>query len=429
MTYEEATKFLFEQLPMYQRQGKAAYKADLQTTLLLDKYFEHPHKNYKTIHVAGTNGKGSVSHMLASILQQAGYKVGLYTSPHLKDFRERIKIDGKQIPQNNVVRFVEEHSNIIDKLEPSFFEMIAVMAFDYFKQERVDVAVVEVGMGGRLDSTNIISPDLSVITNIALDHTYFLGDTKAQIAKEKAGIIKADTPVVIGERGTETDVVFNRIARERNAQLIDATSLYQIPFSTFSADEKQIMQVYSNGEVRYSDLKVSLLGWYQKKNIITVLAACKTLVGLNYKIENRDIYNGMEKVQSSTGLLGRWQIVDRNPRVICDIGHNEAGIKAVVEQIENTPYKKLHIVWGMVNDKDTDAILALLPTKATYYFTRAAIPRSLDEKLLMEKAKQFNLKGYCFPNVKESLEKARKLSTPNDLIFIGGSTFIVADIL
>jgi len=429
MTYKEATQFLFEQLPMYQRQGKAAYKADLKTTLLLDKYFEHPHRQYKTVHVAGTNGKGSVSHMLASILQQAGYKVGLYTSPHLKDFRERIKIDGKLIPEESVTRFVEEHSSIINKLEPSFFEMTAAMAFDYFRQEKVDVAVVEVGMGGRLDSTNIITPDLSIITNISLDHTAFLGDTKKQIAIEKAGIIKPNIPVVIGESDTETDDVFRNIAAECNSTLVNATTVFQIPFSTFSADEKQIMQVYSNGEVIFSDLKVSLLGWYQKKNIVTALAACKTLAELGYKIDNTSIYKGLEDVQSSTGLLGRWQILDHNPRVICDTGHNEAGIRVVIEQIKNTPYKNLHIVWGMVNDKDTDAILSMLPTKASYYFTKAKISRSLDEKLLMQKAQKFNLKGNRYPNVKTALNEARKNSIHNDLIFIGGSTFVVADIL
>ena len=429
MTYQEATQFLFEQLPMYQRQGKAAYKADLQTTLQLDEYFEHPHRHYKTIHIAGTNGKGSVSHILASILQQAGYKVGLYTSPHLKDFRERIKTDGKPIPETCVTEFVEKHSDIINKLKPSFFEMTAAMAFDYFKQEGVDVAVIEVGMGGRLDSTNIITPDLTVITNISLDHTSFLGNTKKQIAIEKGGIIKKNTPVVIGESDTETDEVFKKIAAEQNSQLTDATALYQIPFSTFSADEKQIVQVYSNGELAYRDLKVSLMGWYQKKNIVTVLSACKKLIEKGYKIDKSNIYKGLEEVQSATGLLGRWQTLGHNPRVICDTGHNEAGIKAVVEQIKNTPFKNLHIVWGMVNDKDTDTILAMLPTDATYYFTRASIPRSLDEQLLMQKAKKYNLKGDSFSNVQKALNEARKISTPNDLIFIGGSTFIVADVL
>jgi dihydrofolate synthase/folylpolyglutamate synthase len=307
--------------------------------------------------------------------------------------------------------------------------MTAAMAFDYFKHEKVNVAIIEVGMGGRLDSTNIISPDLSVITNISLDHTAFLGDTIKQIAAEKGGIIKPNTPVVIGERDTETDEVFRSIATERNALLIDATSTYQIPFSAFSADEKQIVQVYSNGEMAYRDLKVSLMGWYQKKNIVTTLTACKTLIELGYKIDNTDIYKGLEEVQTATGLLGRWQTLGHNPRIICDIGHNETGIKAVIEQIKNTPYKNLHIVWGMVNDKDTDTILALLPTEATYFFTRASIPRSLDEKLLLQKAEKYNLSGSHYPNVKTAIKEARKISTPNDLIFIGGSTFIVADAL
>ncbi len=429
MTYEEAIQFLFEQLPMYQRQGKAAYKADLETTLLLDKYFDYPHKHYKTIHIAGTNGKGSVSHILASILQQAGYKVGLYTSPHLKDFRERIKTDGKPIPKNNVIRFVKNHSDIIYKLKPSFFEMTAAMAFDYFKEENIDIAVVEVGMGGRLDSTNIISPDLSVITNIGLDHTYFLGDTKTLIAVEKAGIIKYNTPVVIGETDTETIEVFRSVAKEKKAPLIKADQLYQIPFSTFSMDDKQIMQVYSNEKIVFKDLKVSLLGWYQRKNVITTLAVCKTLIEQGYKIDETNIYKGMEAVQSSTGLQGRWQILGQNPRTICDTGHNEDGIKAVTEQIKNTPYERLHMVWGMVNDKDLDSILSLLPPNATYYFTKARIPRSLDEKLLWQKAKKYNLKGNYYPNVKTALTEARKHATPNDLIFIGGSTFVVADIL
>ncbi len=429
MTYEKAIQFLFEQLPMYQRQGKAAYKANLQTTLLLDEYFEHPHRHYKTIHIAGTNGKGSVSHMLASILQQAGYRVGLYTSPHLKDFRERIRINGKPIPKSNVIKFVEQHSDIINNLEPSFFEMTAAMAFNYFKEESIDVAVVEVGMGGRLDSTNIISPSLSVITNISLDHTYFLGNTKTQIAAEKAGIIKNDTPVVIGETDIETIEVFKKISKECNAKLICADKHYQIPYSTFSADNMQIMQVYTSGEIVLRDLKVSLMGWYQKKNIVTTLAVCKTLIEVGYKIDEKNIYKGMEVVQSSTGLMGRWQVLDHNPRIICDTAHNEAGVKAIIAQIKSTPYKKLHIVWGMVNDKDIDSILSILPTDAKYYFTKAKIPRSLDEQLLLQMAQKYNLTGNSFPDVKLALNEARKISTSNDLIFIGGSTFIVADIL
>jgi len=429
MTYEEATQFLFEQLPMYQRQGKAAYKADIKTTILLDEYFDHPHKNYRTIHIAGTNGKGSVSHMLAAILQEAGYRTGLYTSPHLKDFRERIKINGKPIPEHDVITFVTNHRKIIDKLHPSFFEMTAAMAFEYFKNEEVDVAVIEVGMGGRLDSTNIISPDLSIITNISLDHTQFLGSTKPLIAKEKAGIIKSGTPVIIGETEDETIDVFRDIAGEKNAPLTQADKIYSIPFSTFSQDNKQIMQVYSGNKIAFKDLKVSLPGWYQKKNTVTALTAVKALKNAGYKIEDQHIYSGLENVHESTGLLGRWQIIGHNPRIICDTGHNEAGIKEIVYQLKNTPYKHLHIIWGMVNDKDTDAILPILPKDATYYFTRASIPRSLNETTLMKEAKKYGLTGKTYPNVKVALDSAKKISDPNDLIFIGGSTFIVAEIL
>jgi len=429
MTYEETTKFLFEQLPMYQRQGKSAYKANLNTTLELDKYFDHPHTHYKTIHIAGTNGKGSVSHMLASILMQAGYKTGLYTSPHLKDFRERIKVNGQKIPEAEVVSFVEENKNIIEKLKPSFFEMTAAMAFEYFRKAKVDIAVIEVGMGGRLDSTNIITPEISVITNIGLDHTQFLGNTKALIAKEKAGIIKQNIPVVIGETDPETIEVFRERAKEKNAPLIQADKLYRIPFSAFSHDNKQIMQVYSGDEVKHKGLKVSLSGWYQKKNTVTVLATTEALKTKGYKVEKEDIYRGLENVQEETGLLGRWQIIGHNPRIICDTGHNGAGVREIVEQLRNTPYQNLHMIWGMVNDKDITAVLKMLPKDAVYYFTRASIPRSLDERILYEKAQKFGLKGKHYPDVKTSLNEAKKNATPNDLIFIGGSTFIVADII
>jgi len=429
MTYEETTQFLFEQLPMYQRQGQSAYKADLHTTLELDKYFDHPHKHYKTIHVAGTNGKGSISHMLASILIQGGYKTGLYTSPHLKDFRERIRVNGQKIPEADVVSFVEENKNIIGELGPSFFEMTAAMAFEYFKKEKVDVAVIEVGMGGRLDSTNIITPDLSVITNIGLDHTQFLGSTKALIAKEKAGIIKQNIPVVIGETDPETIGVFQQTASGKNAQLIQADKMYRIPFSTFSHDNKQIMQVYSGNEIKFKDLKVSLLGWYQRKNTVTVLSAVDTLTQNGWKIERNHVYKGLEDVRQATGLSGRWQVIGHNPRTICDTGHNEDGVKEIVEQIKNTPYKNLHMIWGMVNDKDITAVLKLLPKDAVYYFTRASIPRSLDEKALRAKALELGLKGENYPDVKTALNEAKKNATPNDLIFIGGSTFIVADII
>ena len=429
MTYQEATEFLFEQLPMYQRQGKSAYKADLTTTLLLDKYFGHPHKHYKTIHIAGTNGKGSVSHMLASILQEAGYKTGLYTSPHLKDFRERIKINGQPIPEHDVIYFVTHNRKIINELHPSFFEMTASMAFELFKNEKVDVAVIEVGMGGRLDSTNIISPDLSIITNIGLDHTQFLGNTKALIAKEKAGIIKNDTPVVIGETQPETIEIFINAAKEKNAPLIQADKIYRIPYSTFSSDDKQIMQVYSDDKIAFKNLKVSLSGWYQSKNVVTALAACKILEEKGYYITETGIFKGMESIQETTGIQGRWQVIGHNPRIICDTGHNEDGIKAVVDQIKNTPYEKLHIIFGTVNDKDITTILSLMPKNAEYYFTKAQIPRSMNEIKLWQTAKKYGLTGDHYPDVKTALAEAQKNVSPNDLIFIGGSTFIVADAL
>lgn len=429
MTYEEATQFLFEQLPMYQRQGKSAYKADLKTTIELDDYFKHPHKNYKTVHVAGTNGKGSVSHMLVSVLMQAGYKTGLYTSPHLKDFRERIKINGIPIPKKEVISFVSDHVDIINKLKPSFFEMTAAMAFEYFRKENIDIAVIEVGMGGRLDSTNIITPDLSVITNIGLDHTQFLGNTKQLIAKEKAGIIKPHIPVLIGETDNETKDVFIEIAEQKEAPLSFAGEMYNIPFLAFSADNKQIMQVHSKEELVFKDLKVSLSGWYQRKNTVTALASIEILKSIGYNIERSHIYDGFENVRESTGLLGRWQIIGSNPRIICDTGHNEDGVRAVVEQIKNTPYRNLHIVWGTVNDKDIHKILSLLPKDAKYYFTKASIPRALDEKILWQKAAKEGLKGNFYPDAVTALNTAKKEATPNDLIFIGGSTFIVADIL
>ncbi|NPA35330.1 MAG: bifunctional folylpolyglutamate synthase/dihydrofolate synthase [Chlorobi bacterium] len=429
MTYKEATAFLFEQLPMYQRQGKAAYKADLKTTLLLDEYFGHPHKKYKSIHIAGTNGKGSVAHMLASVLQRAGYKTGLYTSPHLKDFRERIRVNGICVPKEYVISFVTDNSNIIRQLKPSFFEMTVAMAFEYFKNEKVDFAVIETGLGGRLDSTNIISPELSVITNIGLDHTRFLGNTKKLIAKEKAGIIKPHTPVVTGETDPETIEVFRTVANKNSSPLIQADKLFSIPYSTFSADEKQIMQVYSNDKVVFSNLKVSLTGWYQKKNTVTALASISELIHAGYSIKTEHIYSGFENIQEITGLAGRWQIIGHNPKIICDTGHNEDGIKAVTEQLKNTPYKKLHIIWGMVNDKDYNTILKLLPRDALYYFTRASIPRSLDAETLQHEAKKHGLYGNYYPDVKTALSEAKKNASPNDLIFIGGSTFIVADVL
>ncbi|WP_430812100.1 MULTISPECIES: bifunctional folylpolyglutamate synthase/dihydrofolate synthase [unclassified Carboxylicivirga] len=429
MTYKETLNFLFAQLPMYQRIGQAAYKADLSTTLALDQYFDHPHKQYKTIHVAGTNGKGSVSHCLASVLQTAGYKVGLYTSPHLRDFRERIRINGAMIPEQKVTAFVDKHQEIITRLQPSFFEMSVAMAFDYFRDENIDVAVVEVGMGGRLDSTNIITPELSVITNIGKDHTAFLGDSLGQIAAEKGGIIKNEVPLVVGQTQTETCKVFKAIAKERGTSILFADEQYKVSTATLALDDRQVFQIFKGQDVAYVDLKLDLLGNYQSKNIVTVLSSIDQLRRKEFDIKQDHVYQGLNNVVKNTGLLGRWQYLGYNPRIICDTGHNKDGIRMLVEQLLNTPHQKLHIVLGMVNDKDHEAVLKLLPQNAKYYFTKAAIPRSLAENQLKTMAATAGLIGDAYPNVNKAIEAAKKNATPNDLIFIGGSTFIVADAL
>lgn len=429
MTYQETLNWLFEQLPMYQRQGKAAYKADLNNTLELDKYFNHPHRKFKSIHVAGTNGKGSVSHMLASILQESGYKVGLYTSPHLKDFRERIRINGKMVSEDFVVQFVEKHHEKFEEIKPSFFEMTVAMAFDYFEKEKVDVAVVEVGMGGRLDSTNIIQPDLSVITNIGFDHTAFLGNSLAEIAMEKAGIIKKDVPVIIGETQKETEQVFKSIAQERQIQIYFADQDYFVDYAMLSVDNKQIFNIRNSDSIIYQNLKLDLLGNYQSKNIKTVLRSVDVLRQLLYEIDKESVYAALENVMGNTGLLGRWQILGVNPTIICDTGHNLEGITEVLKQLNQTPYEDLHFVFGVVDDKNIDKILEILPEKATYYFTKANIPRALDQNLLKEKANKYGLKGNSYEKVEIALKNAKKNAKYNDLIFIGGSTFVVAEVV
>jgi len=429
MNYKETLDWLFNQLPMYQRQGKAAYKANLDNTLELDNYFDHPHRKFKSIHVAGTNGKGSVSHMLASVLYESGYKVGLYTSPHLKDFRERIKVNGTMVSEEFVVQFVHDHQNKFKEIQPSFFEMTVAMAFDYFEKQKVDVAIVEVGMGGRLDSTNIINPDISVITNIGLDHTAFLGNTLEEIAHEKAGIIKNNIPVIIGQNQPETKPVFEKIAKSKNTTLYFADEYYQIDYEMLSLDNKQVFNIKSNDKIVFDKLKLDLLGIYQKKNILTVLKAIDLLVDLDYKIDKNTIYKGLSETIQNTGLKGRWQILDVNPLVICDTGHNQDGITLIVNQINKTPHKNLHIVFGVVDDKNIDRILDLLPQNARYYFTKAKIPRALDQKILKEKAKKYNLLGDSYGNVTDAVKNAKKNAGLNDLIFIGGSTFVVAEVV
>ncbi len=429
MNYQQTLQYLFNSLPMFQRQGKAAYKANLDNTLALDAYFNHPHKQFKSIHVAGTNGKGSVSHMLASVLQEAGHKTGLYTSPHLNDFRERIRINGTEISENYVIDFVEQNKTFFEKMKPSFFEMSVALAFKYFADEKVDIAIIEVGMGGRLDSTNIISPELSIITNISKDHTQFLGNTIEKIAIEKAGIIKKDVPLVIGQSTKETKPIFINKAKELSTEVYFAEDNYHIDFALNTIDEKQNFQVYSDEKLVYPNLKIDLLGVYQKFNLLTALQSIKLLQKKAFQIKEEHIYKGLSNIQKNTGLKGRWQIIGHNPRIICDTAHNEAGIQEVVNQIQSIPYKKLHMVIGMVNDKNIDKVLSLLPKEASYYFTRANIPRSLNENELMQKANEYNLKGVAISKVEDAFNLAKKEAGENDFIFIGGSTFVVAEVI
>ncbi len=431
LNYTDTLEYLFEQLPMFQRSGPAAYKNNLDNTIRLDELYGNPHRKFKTIHVAGTNGKGSVAHMLAAVLQSAGYKIGLYTSPHLKDFRERIRINGDMIPEIEVVSWVENYriNNDLWKIEPSFFELTVTMAFDYFASQEVDFAVIEVGLGGRLDSTNIIVPEVSVITNIGLDHTNLLGETLEEIAAEKAGIIKKDVPVVIGTTQKESEVVFLKMAKQKHTKIYFADQEFEVVYSLLGMDGKQKLNVEKNGNPVFSELKLDLLGVYQHKNIPAVLKTVELLKNKGIKISMESLFQGLANVSEKSGLQGRWQVLGNNPLVVCDTAHNEDGIKAVVEQIKNTAYKNLHIVFGTVADKSPDRVLALLPKNATYYFVRAKLPRAMDEKELLTRSKSFGLKGESYHSVAEGVANARSNAGKSDFVFIGGSTFVVAEIL
>lgn len=427
MDYKETLEFLFTQLPMYQREGKAAYKANLDNTLALDEYFDHPHKKFKTVHVAGTNGKGSVSHMLASILQEAGLKVGLYTSPHLIDFRERIKINGNEITENDVVDFVDNHKDIIAKLKPSFFEMTVAMAFDYFARQEVDVAVIEVGMGGRLDSTNIITPLVSVITNIGLDHMQFLGNTISDIAMEKAGIIKNGIPVIIGEYTDETYSVFKQVAKEKEAFICFSQKRFIVrPLD--KNDRYHNFTVRNEQSGTTFNVALDLLGEYQKRNLPAVFGSLQILVPF-FNIPKEAIINGLSKVTSNTGLKGRWQIIKDKPKVICDTGHNGAGLKAIVAQLKKENCKRLFVIFGTVNDKDIHSLLELLPKSAYYYFSQACIPRAMKAEVLAEIGFKMSFKGEVCINVTQAYNRALEDANEDDLVFVGGSTFVVADLL
>ena len=404
MTYQETTTWLFNQLPMFQMQGASAYKKDLTNTLLLVEHLQHPETKFKSIHVAGTNGKGSTSSMIASILQEAGYKVGLYTSPHLKDFRERITINGKMISKNYVHQFVTTNKSFFENTELSFFEMTVGLAFDYFSEKKVDIAIIEVGMGGRLDSTNIITPLLSVITNIGKDHTQFLGDTLEKIAFEKAGIIKPNIPVVVGEYTSETKPVFLEVAKQNQSEI------------HFAQDKI------------HPDYPCGLLGDYQLKNKKTVIETFRNLKS-DFNISEENIKNGILKVVKNTNLQGRWQILQENPKVICDTAHNAHGLEIVMQQLKKEEFKQLHIVLGVVNDKDLDSILPLFPKNAIYYFCKPKIERGLSAKTLQEKAATYNLKGNTYNSISIAYKKLLANSDTKDLIYIGGSTFVVAEII
>ncbi len=414
---------------MFHKVGKIAYKANLNNTIALDNYFKNPHKKFKTIHVAGTNGKGSVSHLIASILQEAGYKTGLFTSPHLKDFRERIKINGLMITEFDVASFISNNVQFIEEIKPSFFELTTIMAFDYFRNCKVDVAIIETGLGGRLDCTNIINPILSIITNISWDHNDILGNTLEKIAIEKAGIIKKNTPLIIGEFQKNISHVFLNKANELNSELIWANKVYVVKKSIQTPDTMQMFRVKLNNEKVLDGLKTPLLGEYQKKNTATVLASVNKLKNIGFLINDKNIYKGFKNITNNTTLKGRWQILLNKPLVICDIGHNVGGIKLNITQLKKLKYDSLHIVFGMVADKDIKKILKLLPKNATYYFTKANIPRAKNEIKLQQEAKEFGLTGKSFSSVKDAYKSAIKSAQQSDIVFIGGSAFVVAEVL
>lgn len=424
MNYEETIKYLFDSVPMFQQIGKDAYKAGLDTTYSLDRHLGNPSGKFRTIHIAGTNGKGSCSHTIAAILQHAGYKTGLYTSPHLVDFRERIKVNGHMAEKEYVTDFVNSHKEFFEPLRPSFFELTTAMAFDYFAKSHADVAVIETGMGGRLDCTNIIKPDLSIITNISFDHMQFLGNTRKAIAAEKAGIIKPCTPVVIGETDDETKPVFTEKAIQENAEILFAEDTPAFT-SWHPAPEGGIM--YETG--RYGTLYGQLGGIYQVKNTNTILNAIDIMRRCGYDIIDEDVRAGFAHVQETTGLNGRWQIIGRSPLTVCDAGHNTGGIKYVAEQLKTTKYDKLYFIIGMVSDKDVSGVIRLLPANAHYLFTKASVKRAMNEHELKDMASAAGLTGECCPDVPAAYERARQLAGKDDCIFIGGSCFIVADLL
>lgn len=433
MTYKETCNYLFTQTPMFEKQGVSGYKEGLENTLALDEYLGHPHRSFRSIHIAGTNGKGSCAHTLAAVLQQCGYKVGLYTSPHLVDFRERIRINGQPIPENYVIDFVENKKEFFEPLEPTFFELTTAMAFTYFKDMQIDIAVIEVGLGGRLDCTNIITPILSVITNISLDHTQLLGSSLEQIAMEKAGIIKRGVPVVIGEALPETRPIFEAIAEENDAPIIFAEDQPEVLHAELQYSE----MIYDTRS--YGKITGGLCGQYQKKNTNTILWAIRKLEDLGYlyrftddsksPAKGHEIKIGFKNVCESTGLKGRWQVIRNSPTVVCDTGHNTAGWDYLSKQLNEVKCDKMYIVFGVVEDKDVDGIMALLPKHAEYFFTKANNKRAVSEHVLHMMGQQIGLTGDTYSSVAEAYAAAISKARTNDFVFIGGSSYVVADFL
>lgn len=428
MTYHEALQFLYQQLPMFQRIGPAAYKKDLTRTIALCEHLGHPERKFRSVHIAGTNGKGSVSNMMAAICTAAGLKTGLYTSPHYQDFRERIRINGQLIPKKEVTNFVQALKTLCLEIQPSFFELCVAMAFDYFAREKVDIAIVETGLGGRLDSTNIISPLLSIVTNIDYDHQQLLGDTLPAIAAEKAGIIKPGIPVIIGQSQPETDAVFIRKAAENNSPIQFADQTYRV-VATRQTDTHTFYEVRKEGEVLFEELALNHLAQYQQLNLPPVLAAFYTLRE-TLNLEEKHLAEGLKNLKALTGFHGRWEFIGRHPRTLADSAHNKAGIQMLMQGLQAMKYDKLWVVLGVVQDKDVDSILGLFPKDATYFFAKANIPRGMDAGMLQRKAAQFGLHGKTYSSVRKALAAARLRAHPeNDLIVVSGSIFTVAEVL
>lgn len=427
MNYSETLHYLYNRLPLFSRIGAAALKKDLHNTKALCAHLHHPEQQFKSIHVAGTNGKGSVSHMLAAVLQKAGYKTGLYTSPHLHDFRERIRINGQMIPEHAVVHFVADIMPQIDRLEPSFFELTVAMAFQYFAAEQVDVAIIETGLGGRLDSTNVIIPELSVITNIGFDHMDLLGNTLPQIALEKAGIIKNGVPVVIGEKNAETDFVFEQAAEEKNAALFFASDHFSVVHHKLGPHSLAVELLEKNAPNTLS-LQLDLPGIYQLKNVQTVLMGIRVLQQCGWKLGEEDIAAGLQNVKPLTGLMGRWEVLRTQPTIVLEVAHNAAGMQQVLQHLAQQTYQRLHLVLGMVKDKDIGSVLQLLPGEAQFYFTQAGIPRAMNAADLAQRAATYGLMGSMYPNVNEALEAACQAAQPADIILVCGSVFLVGEV-